>query len=97
MRKNTKILILDEASASLDVNTDQCIQKAIREDFKDCTVLTIAHRINTIMDYDMILTMDQGEAKELDTPTNLCKKPESLFCKLVNESRIGVASGSNVN
>ncbi|KAK3734055.1 hypothetical protein QZH41_015837, partial [Actinostola sp. cb2023] len=58
--QNTKILIMDEATANVDYKTDQMIQKVIGLKFQDCTVLTIAHRLNTIMDYDKVLVMDEG-------------------------------------
>ena len=70
VRRN-KILLLDEATASLDLRTDHLIQRTIQTNFSSCTVLTIAHRINTVMDYDKILVLDQGELVESDTPRNL--------------------------
>lgn len=66
--RRSKILVLDEATAAVDVGTDALIQKTIREEFKACTMLIIAHRINTIIDSDRILVMDAGRLVEIDTP-----------------------------
>ena len=70
VRRN-KILLLDEAKASLDLRTDHFIQRTIQTSFSACTVLTIAHRLNTVMQYDKIMVMDQGKVVECDTPDNL--------------------------
>ena len=77
--RKTKILILDEATAACDLDTDDLIQKTIRNVFADTTVLTIAHRINTIMDSDRIMVLDEGRIAEFDSPVNLIAKPESIF------------------
>uniref|UniRef100_A0A6I8RP40 ATP binding cassette subfamily C member 3 n=1 Tax=Xenopus tropicalis TaxID=8364 RepID=A0A6I8RP40_XENTR len=69
--RKTRILILDEATAAIDLETDDLIQMTIRTQFEDCTVLTIAHRLNTIMDYTRVLVLDKGRIAEFDTPTNL--------------------------
>ncbi|XP_069605222.1 ATP-binding cassette sub-family C member 3 isoform X1 [Ranitomeya imitator] len=69
--RKTRILILDEATAAIDLETDDLIQMTIRTQFEDCTVLTIAHRLNTIMDYTRVLVLDKGKIAEFDTPTNL--------------------------
>ena len=66
--RRSKILVLDEATAAVNVATDTLIQKTIREEFKACTMLIIAHRINTIIDSDRILVMDSGRLVEIDTP-----------------------------
>lgn len=76
------ILVLDEATAAVDVETDQVLQETIRTEFKDRTILTIAHRLNTIMDSDRIVVLEQGEVAEFDTPENLLKKKDSLFYSL---------------
>ncbi|KAF9974715.1 hypothetical protein BGZ73_001834 [Actinomortierella ambigua] len=82
----SKVVVLDEATASVDMATDALIQKAIREDFATSTVVTIAHRLNTIIDYNMILVMEHGEVAEYDTPKRLLEKPDSLFGSLVDET-----------
>uniref|UniRef100_A0A8C6UBS9 ABC-type glutathione-S-conjugate transporter n=1 Tax=Neogobius melanostomus TaxID=47308 RepID=A0A8C6UBS9_9GOBI len=69
--RKTKILVLDEATAAVDLETDMLIQSTIRTQFEDCTVLTIAHRLNTIMDYTRVIVMDRGHISENDSPANL--------------------------
>ncbi|XP_067675078.1 multidrug resistance-associated protein 1-like [Haliotis asinina] len=77
--KKTKVLVLDEATSAVDMETDELIQQTIRSEFKDCTVLTIAHRLNTVMDYARILVLDNGRVCEFDTPTSLLQQPDSIF------------------
>ena len=84
--RKPKILVMDEATASIDNETDSAIQKMIRENFQDTTILTIAHRLNTIMDSDKILVLDNGRVAEFDSPENLLKK-DSLFKSMVEKSR----------
>ncbi|KAF6216023.1 hypothetical protein GE061_000360 [Apolygus lucorum] len=83
--KNRKIIILDEATASVDPETDALIQATIRKKFSNCTVLTIAHRLNTIMDCDRILVMDAGHAVELASPYELLQM-KGYFYSLVQET-----------
>ncbi|XP_023742702.1 ABC transporter C family member 10 [Lactuca sativa] len=83
--KRRKILVLDEATASIDNATDTIIQKTIREEFQDCTVITVAHRIPTVIDCSMVLVMKDGKVMEYDEPTKLMSQPDSLFAQLVNE------------
>merc|ERR1712176_243001 len=85
--RKPKILVMDEATASIDNETDSIIQRMIRENFGDATVLTIAHRLNTIMDSDRILVLDDGHIAELDTPENLLAKESGHFKDLVEKSR----------
>ena len=68
-----QVLILDEATAAVDLETDDLIQATIRKEFAGSSVLTIAHRLNTIMDYDRIMVLDKGELREFDKPNELLK------------------------
>lgn len=79
------ILVLDEATASIDTETDNVMQKTIREETSRCTVITIAHRIPTIVDSDLVLVLDQGKVAEYDSPARLQHDGGSAFSKLVNE------------
>ncbi|XP_042339274.1 ATP-binding cassette sub-family C member 10-like, partial [Plectropomus leopardus] len=78
-----QLLCIDEATASVDQKTDKLLQQTIRETFQDKTVLTIAHRINTIMDCDRVLVMHAGKVAEFDTPAALCQTDRSIFHRLV--------------
>ncbi|KAH7032042.1 LOW QUALITY PROTEIN: multi drug resistance-associated protein MRP [Linnemannia elongata] len=84
--RKTKVIVLDEATAAVDVETDELIQKTIRKEFQDRTILTIAHRIKTIMDSDKILVLEKGQVEEFDTPGMLVKNKESLFFKLAHQA-----------
>ena len=83
--RKSKIIAMDEATASVDMETDHQIQGMIRTQFKDCTIFTIAHRLHTIMDSDRILVVDEGRVKEFDTAKNLISK-KGLFYDLVVSS-----------
>ncbi|MBA0735364.1 hypothetical protein Gogos_019219 [Gossypium gossypioides] len=85
--KRSKILVLDEATASIDNTTDSIIQKTIRTELKDCTVITVAHRIPTVMDCNMVLGISDGKLVEFDEPMKLMNKEGSLFGQLVQEYR----------
>ncbi|KAL7185949.1 hypothetical protein ACSBR2_027829 [Camellia fascicularis] len=84
MLKHSRFLFMDEATASVDSQTDAVIQKIIREDFAARTIISIAHRIPTVMDCDRVLVIDAGWAKEFDKPSHLLERP-SLFGALVQE------------
>nr|XP_023018987.1 probable multidrug resistance-associated protein lethal(2)03659 [Leptinotarsa decemlineata] len=90
VRKN-KILVLDEATANVDPQTDALVQNTIRQKFSNCTVLTIAHRLHSIMDSDKVLVMDGGEAVEFDHPFNLLQMNRGVFQELVNQTGASMA------
>jgi ATP-binding cassette subfamily C (CFTR/MRP) protein 1 len=83
-----KVVLVDEATASIDFKSDEMLQKVIRDQFAACTVITIAHRITTILSSDRILVLDKGHILELDSPSNLLKDPNSTFFKLYKESQL---------
>jgi len=107
--RRTKILVLDEATSSIDLETDEAVQQILRgSDFKGVTTITvcfrackrkpvdqawlcsqIAHRINTIMDSDMVLVMSDGKVAEYDAPEKLLENHSSLFYALVEEAGLG--------
>ena len=86
--RKRKIVVMDEATANIDMNTEKIIQKALDLLLKNCTIITVAHRIKTIENYDKILVLDEGKVKEFDTPNNLLKDRTSLFYELYTKSQI---------
>jgi len=84
LRKN-KIVILDEATSNIDVITEQKILKLIKEEFEHATVITIAHRLNTIIQSDMVLLLANGELQEYDSPQALMSNPDSHFASLCKD------------
>ena len=89
--KNSKIIIMDEATASLDQKTQSIILKSIEKYFKNSTLFSIAHRIESVLNFDRIMVFDEGKLKEFDKPNELLKQKNSIFYKLYyeeNESKI---------
>ncbi|XP_012587108.1 PREDICTED: multidrug resistance-associated protein 1 [Condylura cristata] len=83
--RKTKILVLDEATAAVDLETDDLIQSTIRTQFEGCTVLTIAHRLNTIMDYTRVIVLDKGEIREYGPPSDLLQR-RGLFYSMAKDA-----------
>ncbi|KAJ2644545.1 hypothetical protein GGF44_000566, partial [Coemansia sp. RSA 1694] len=83
-----KVVVLDEATANVDLETDRAVQELIRKEFGDCTVLTIAHRLETIMNSDRVIVMDKGTIAEVGTPQELLAK-DGMFAQLVKTSDFG--------
>merc|ERR1719235_833373 len=81
--RKARILMLDEATASIDLETDNKIQTAIRTAFSHCTVLTIAHRLDTVMDSDRIIVMEKGVVAEIDAPKTLLDNKDGVLSHLV--------------
>ena len=92
--KNTRVLILDEATAAVDLETDELIQATMRKEFVDSTVMTIAHRLNTIMDYDRIMVMDKGYLVEFASPQELLRNTNSIFYRMAMDA--GLTGGHKV-
>ncbi|ODV82409.1 uncharacterized protein CANTADRAFT_19963 [Suhomyces tanzawaensis NRRL Y-17324] len=86
--RDSKILILDEATSSVDYETDSKIQETIIREFSQCTILCIAHRLKTIINYNRILVLDKGELQEYDTPINLFNTDGSIFQQMCERSNI---------
>ncbi|OCF31742.1 ATP-binding cassette transporter [Kwoniella heveanensis BCC8398] len=84
--RRSNLIIMDEATASVDFATDEAIQAAIRSEFKASTLLTIAHRLSSVIDYDRLLVLADGKVAEFDTPINLLRKDDSLFRSLCEKS-----------
>ncbi|CAK7335662.1 unnamed protein product [Dovyalis caffra] len=93
--KRSRILVLDEATASIDNATDSILQKTIRTEFAECTVITVAHRIPTVMDCTMVLAISDGKLVEYDEPLKLMSKEGSLFGQLVKEYWSGAKNSSS--
>ena len=83
--RKSKVVVLDEATANIDMVTEQKVQALITTQFKGSTMLTIAHRINTIIESDRVLVLSFGQIKEFDSPANLMRNPDSEFSALIQE------------
>lgn len=81
-----KVMVLDEATSAVDMNTDALIQRSIREEFNDSTLIVIAHRLSTIADFDRILVLSDGAVAEYGTPRELWEKEGSVFRGMCEES-----------
>ncbi|ORZ34124.1 hypothetical protein BCR44DRAFT_1182980 [Catenaria anguillulae PL171] len=86
--RKSKVLVLDEISASIDVATDKLVQATIRSEFADCTVLTVAHRIATILDSDLVLVLERGKVAEFGSPSELLADKGGVFYSLAVESKL---------
>ncbi|CAK4085232.1 unnamed protein product [Aphanomyces euteiches] len=88
--RQSRIVVLDEATASIDVETDRILQETIRSSFQGVSVLTIAHRLETILDNDRVLVLDAGRVREFDAPQKLLEDPTSAFALLMQQAARGV-------
>ncbi|KCV70415.1 hypothetical protein H696_02759 [Fonticula alba] len=94
--RRSQILVLDEATAAVDVETDTLIQSTIRKEFAGCTIITIAHRLHTIMDSDRVLVLDHGRVAEFDSPQALLAQPGSSFFGMALDAGIVRPDGTMV-
>ena len=86
--RQSKVIVLDEATAAIDLETDDLIQATIRKEFRHCTIITIAHRLNMIMDSDCIVLLSDGNLSEADSPAKLLAKRDSAFFSMAKEAGI---------
>uniref|UniRef100_A0A0R3RUJ2 ABC-type glutathione-S-conjugate transporter n=1 Tax=Elaeophora elaphi TaxID=1147741 RepID=A0A0R3RUJ2_9BILA len=86
--RKSKVLVLDEATAAVDLETDSLIQETIRREFNTSTVLTIAHRLHTVIDYDRIIVLENGSIREFDSPKNLLANRSSIFFSMAYDAHI---------
>lgn len=83
-----QILVLDEATASVDANTDALIQQTVSSEFADCTIIAIAHRLHTVIDADRVLVMDRGEAAEYGSPAELLSLDDGVFTSMLTSQHL---------
>ena len=95
--RRARICCLDEASASVDVETDALIQQVIREQFVGCTIITIAHRLNTVLDYSRIVVLQDGQVVECGTPDELRNMPGGVFAEMVRSSSATYDKDASIN
>ena len=88
MLASPRLLVLDEATSAVDQATDEFVQKMLRSQFPNTTLLTIAHRLNTIIDYDTIIVMDKGKVVEFGSPSELLKNDKGIFTGLVSAAQL---------
>ena len=88
MLKKPKIIIMDEANSSLDYKTDLLIQKSLQKSFQGCTLITVAHKIKTILNYDKICVLNDGEIVQIGTPDELIANKDGLFYTLYKQSNL---------
>ena len=86
MLRHSRVLVMDEATANVDMESDQLIQKAIRKDFTESTIITVAHRLNTVIDYDKVLVLDRGRVVEYGAPYDLLQNRDGVFSQMVDQT-----------
>jgi ATP-binding cassette subfamily C (CFTR/MRP) protein 4 len=84
--RKSKVLILDEATANVDSSTDELLQKTVAESFEDATIIAVAHRLDTLIDYDKIVVLDNGGLVECGSPKELIERDGGAFASMVDET-----------
>ena len=95
--RSSKLLVLDEATAAVDPDTDAVVQRTVREHFQGCTVVTIAHRLNTVLDSDRVLVLEAGRVKEIGAPDQLLADSNSALFSLASHAGISRLSQDQDN